>query len=161
MHPKLLSFFYVSRLKEQSTHQYYILAVHDVTLSVQGDCRSSAWPHINNHQHLILLLLLLQQLKSLTCSQPNAVTGIWTAATVWSMRHPFFGTRNLNYTQSNFPFLTFIWVHNVLEAVHVQSGDVNTAHRNMGRSLCKAVLKITRSKTKLNSPTNFHIISAT
>lgn len=54
-----------------------------------------------------------------------------------------FGTRNLNYTQSNFPFLTFIWVHNVLEAVHVQSGDVNTAHRNMGRSLCKAVLKIT------------------
>ena len=54
-----------------------------------------------------------------------------------------FGTRNLNYTQSNFPFLTFIWTHSVLEAVHVQSGNVNTARKNMGRILCKAVLKIT------------------
>jgi hypothetical protein len=54
-----------------------------------------------------------------------------------------FGTRNLNYTHSNFPFLTFIWAHSVLEAVHVQNGDVNTAQRNMGRSLCKVVLKIT------------------
>jgi hypothetical protein len=43
-----------------------------------------------------------------------------------------FGIRNLNYIQSNFLFLTFIWGHIVLEAVHVQSGDVNNAHRNMG-----------------------------
>jgi hypothetical protein len=46
MYPKLLSFLYVSRSKQQSTHQCYILAVHDVTESVlvRGDCRSSARP---------------------------------------------------------------------------------------------------------------------
>jgi hypothetical protein len=53
-------FFYISCLKEQCTHQCYILAVHDITVSVRGDCRSSASPH----QHLIVLLLLSRELKS-------------------------------------------------------------------------------------------------
>jgi len=46
MKPQLLSFLYVSRSKQQSTHQCYILAVRDVTDSVlvRGDCCSSARP---------------------------------------------------------------------------------------------------------------------
>jgi len=48
MFPKLLSVLYVSRSKQQNTHQRCILAVHGVNESVlvQGDCRSSARPDI-------------------------------------------------------------------------------------------------------------------
>jgi F0F1-type ATP synthase membrane subunit a len=53
-----------------------------------------------------------------------------------------FGTRNLNYAQFNFTFLIFIWVHNVVGVVHVQSREVNTAHRNTSRSFVEWSLKL-------------------
>jgi hypothetical protein len=75
MYPKLFSFLCVSRSKQQSTHQCYVLAVHDVTESVlvQGDCGSSARPHIKDRQSLKSLPLLSQWLKSLLRGRANIV----------------------------------------------------------------------------------------
>jgi hypothetical protein len=65
--PKTSSFLYVSRSKQHSPCQCYILVVHDVTGSVlvRGDCRSSARPLIKNRQRLKSLPRLSQRLKSL------------------------------------------------------------------------------------------------
>ena len=51
---KTSSFLYISRAKQQSTHQYHILAIHDVIESVlvRGDVGSSARSRIKNRQRL-------------------------------------------------------------------------------------------------------------
>jgi hypothetical protein len=68
----LLCFLYVSRSKQQSTHQCYSLAAHDLTKSVpvRTDCRCSARPRIKNRQRLKSLPRLLQRLKSLVRRRP-------------------------------------------------------------------------------------------
>ena len=62
MYPKLLSCLYVSRSKQQSTHQCHILAVHDVTESVlvQGDCRSSARHRIKNRCYAATIVAAIE-----------------------------------------------------------------------------------------------------
>ena len=62
------SFLYVSRSKQQSTHQSYILAVYDVTESVlgQGDGRFSARPYTKKNRQRLKSLPGLSQRLNLT-----------------------------------------------------------------------------------------------
>jgi len=81
MYSKLLSFLYLSRSEQQSTHQCYI---HDVTESVfvREDCLSNARPRIKNRQRLESLRRLSHRLKSLVRCRPyssrQSVAGIET-----------------------------------------------------------------------------------